>query len=210
VVLYFADCDPAGWQMPVSVGRKLQAFRELLGGFEFELHRVALSPDQVREYGLPSTPLKDTEKRGDKWRDQMGVEQTEIDALASLRPDLLRQIARDALVPFYDYELGRRVARVRSEWISEALEIINRDVDAERLARIRAEASRKLAEMRAQIAELNDQLRIDASDFDLPEIIIPGPDLNGREAPGPLLDSWWPFAEQCRALIASKAYRGQP
>jgi hypothetical protein len=54
VVLYFADCDPAGWQMPVSVGRKLQAFRELLGGFEFELHRVALTPDQVREYGLPS------------------------------------------------------------------------------------------------------------------------------------------------------------
>jgi hypothetical protein len=207
VVLYFADCDPAGWQMPVSVGRKLQAFRELLGGFEFELHRVALTPDQVREYGLPSTPLKDTEKRGDKWRDQMGVEQTEIDALASLRPDLLRQIARDALAPFYDYELGGRVARARSEWISEALEIINRDVDAERLARIRAEASRKLAEMRAQIAELNDQLRIDASDFDLPEIIIPGPDLNGRETPGPLLDSWWPFAEQCRALIDSKAYR---
>ena len=32
----------------------------------------------------------------------MGVEQTEIDALASLRPDLLRQIARDAIAPFYD------------------------------------------------------------------------------------------------------------
>ena len=27
VVLYFADCDPAGWQMPVSVARKLQAFQ---------------------------------------------------------------------------------------------------------------------------------------------------------------------------------------
>ena len=207
VVLYFADCDPAGWQMPISVGRKLQAFRELLGGFEFELHRVALTPDQVREYGLPSTPLKDTEKRGDAWRRETGVEQTEIDALASLRPDLLRQIARDAIAPFYDDELSRRVARARSEWISESLEIINRDVDADRLARIRAEASRKLAEMREQIAGLNDQLRIDASDFDLPEMVIPEPDLDGREAPEPLLDSWWPFAEQCRALIASKAYR---
>ena len=60
---------------------------------EFEVHRVALTPDQVREYGLPSTPLKDTEKRADKWRAAMGVEQTEIDALASLRPDLLRDIA---------------------------------------------------------------------------------------------------------------------
>ena len=108
VVLYFADCDPAGWQMPISVGRKLQAFPELLGGFEFELHRVALTPDQVREYGLPSTPLKDTERRGDAWRRETGVEQTEIDALASLRPDLLRQIARGAIAPFYDHELDRR------------------------------------------------------------------------------------------------------
>ena len=65
VVLYLADCEPAGWQMPVSVGRKLQAFRELLGGFEFEVHRVALTPDQVGEYGLPSTPLKAGEKRAD-------------------------------------------------------------------------------------------------------------------------------------------------
>ena len=80
-------------------------------------------------------------------------------------------------------------------------------MDGEHLARIRAEAERKLAEMRGQIAELNDQLRIDASDFDLPPIVIPGAELDGREPPGPLLDSWWPFAEQCRALINSKAYR---
>ena len=29
VVLYFSDCDPAGWQMPVAVARKLQAFKAL-------------------------------------------------------------------------------------------------------------------------------------------------------------------------------------
>jgi hypothetical protein len=206
VVLYFADCDPAGWQMPISVARKLQAFRELLGGFEFEVHRVALTPAQVREYGLPSTPLKDTERRAGGWRAEMGVEQTEIDALASLRPELLRQIGRDAMAPFYDHGLDRRVALARREWTGRALEIINRDTDSVRLARIRAEAEQKLAGMRAQITELNDQLRIDASDFDLPEMVIPEPDLDGREPPEPLLESWWPFPEQCRALISSKAY----
>src|SRR2546430_2085737 len=46
-------------------------------------------PGSVREYGLPSTPLKDTEKRAGSWQREMHVEQTEIDALASLRPDLL-------------------------------------------------------------------------------------------------------------------------
>ena len=30
VVLYFSDHDPSGWQMPISVSRKLQALRDLL------------------------------------------------------------------------------------------------------------------------------------------------------------------------------------
>jgi hypothetical protein len=85
VVLYFSDADPAGWQMPISVARKLQAMQvSLFPELDFEVHRVALTPNQVREYGLPSTPLKDTERRGDAWQAAMGVEQTEIDALASL------------------------------------------------------------------------------------------------------------------------------
>jgi hypothetical protein len=29
VVLYFSDHDPSGWQMPISVSRKLQALRDL-------------------------------------------------------------------------------------------------------------------------------------------------------------------------------------
>ena len=112
VVLYFSDCDPSGWNMPIEVGRKLQAFKACLyPELEFEVHRVALTPDQVRQYGLPSTPLKETEKRGDAWRTATGVEQTEIDALASLQPDLLRQITRNAIEPFYDDTLDWRVFR---------------------------------------------------------------------------------------------------
>ena len=30
VLFTLADCDPSGWQMPVSIARKLQAFRDLL------------------------------------------------------------------------------------------------------------------------------------------------------------------------------------
>ena len=62
--------------MSISVSRKLQALKALeFGGLDIEVHRVALTPDQVREYGLPSTPLKDTERRADKWTAAMGVEQ---------------------------------------------------------------------------------------------------------------------------------------
>ncbi|MBQ0893695.1 hypothetical protein KBX37_11405 [Micromonospora sp. U56] len=45
VVLYFSDADPSGWQMPISVARKLQAFQTLLfPELQFTVHRVALTP----------------------------------------------------------------------------------------------------------------------------------------------------------------------
>ena len=112
VVLYFSDFDPSGWQMPISSSRKLQALRTLrhpeLG---IAVHRVALTLDQVRGLNLPSTPLKETEKRASKWRERMGHEQTEIDALAALRPEELTRIALDALKPFFDFTLDERCGR---------------------------------------------------------------------------------------------------
>jgi hypothetical protein len=207
VVLYFSDADPAGWQMPISVARKLQAMQvSLFPELDFEVHRVALTPNQVREYGLPSTPLKDTERRGDAWQAAMGVEQTEIDALASLRPQLLQQLARDAIAPFYDDQLGRRVDTARQEWMSRALAVINNSLDGDQLRRIHAEAAEKLEAMQEQIDEFNEALRIDVDDFDLPDIEIPEAELDGVY-PLPLLDSRWSFADQCQALIDSKAYR---
>jgi hypothetical protein len=208
VVLYFSDCDPSGWNMPVEVARKLQAFKVLhFPDLEFEVHRAALTPAQVREFGLPSSPLKPEEKRADKWRAAMGVEQTEIDALATLRPDLLDQVARDAIAPFYDFELAQRVEEARQEWMGRALEVINNNLDRERLGRIHAEAAEKLEAMREQIAAFNEQLRIDVDDFDLPDIEIPDADITLGLQPEPLLDSSLPFTEQCKRLIDSKAYR---
>jgi hypothetical protein len=207
VVLYFADCDPAGWQMGISVARKLQAFKVLIPGMpDFEMHRVALTPDHVREYGLPVSPLKDTEKRADGWRAAWGVEQTEIDALAALRPELLDQIARQALDGFWDRTLARRVSQYRADWLSRAREAIAATLDQDRLAGIRRDAEERLSQMRQEIRELNDQLRIDVDADDLPAIELPeavDPGGNGL----PLVDSRWPFAEQCRRLIASKSYQ---
>lgn len=205
-VLYFSDCDPAGWQMPISVSRKLQAFETaFFPGLDFEVHRIALTPDQVAEFGLPSTPLKETERRADRWRQAMGVQQTEVDALASLRPDLLEQIARQALDGFYDRSLAARVAAYRRDWLRRANEVID-GYDTERIAQVRAEAEQRLAGMREQIAELNDQLRIDVSEDDLPPIELPeAADPGGGGLP-PLVSSAWDFAEQCQALIGAKAY----
>jgi hypothetical protein len=117
VVFTLADCDPSGHQMSVSIGRKLQAFRDLLfPNFRFELVPVALTVEQVSALGLPSTPLKETERRADRWRDAFGVEQTEIDALATLQPDVLREIVERAFAPYYDATLDDRVEEAKAEW----------------------------------------------------------------------------------------------
>jgi hypothetical protein len=168
-VLYFSDCDPSGWNMPVEVGRKHQAFKACLyPGLRFRQYRAALTPTQARAFGLPTSPLKQTERRADRWREAMQVEQTEIDALATLQPDLLRQIARRALDPFYDWTLDQRVMEARSAWLREAQAAIDSAVDRESLARLRQEATAKLAELRAEIDAINDALRLNVDDFDLP------------------------------------------
>jgi hypothetical protein len=91
-VFYFSDCDPYGWNMPIEVGRKLQAFKaSLYPDLEFRQYRIALTPEQVHEYHLPSTPLKSNERtarRNANWLKAFGVEQTEIDALATLQPSM--------------------------------------------------------------------------------------------------------------------------
>ena len=103
--------------MAVSIGRKLQALKDLLfPDLEFEVRPIGLTGDQARALDLPSTPLKDTERRKGRWRESMGWEQTEIDALNTLRPDVLRQIVRDALKPFYDQTLNTRRLQAESRW----------------------------------------------------------------------------------------------
>ena len=208
VVFYFSDADPAGWQMPISVGRKLQALKVgFYPDLEFAEYRVALTPDQVRTYDLPSTPLKKTEKRADAWTKATGLAQTEIDALASLRPDLLRQLAEDAIAPFYDATLNRRVRQAEREWIAQAQAVVDQGVDQQFLSRLRSDADEKLRALRSEIDAINHALRLDADDFDLPTPVVPTAELNGHVHGTPLLDSRWPFIDQTRRLIDCKAYR---
>ena len=130
VVLYFADFDPSGWQMPISVARKIQAFADLLPDMpQVQVHRVAMIEEQVRKLGLPSTPLKEAERRADRWRAHWGLEQTEIDALVQLQPKALLDIARKAILPFFDTSLAHRRDEAERAWRARAMERIEAGTD---------------------------------------------------------------------------------
>lgn len=209
VVFTFSDCDPAGWQMPVSIARKLQALAvAVFPGLAFEVRRVGLLPENVREYGLPSTPLKASESRADRWRAAMGVDQTEIDALASLRPELLRELAVAALDGFHDPLLQHRADVAAVRWQTSAQEVLHDRIGPERLADYRRQAQDKLDAIREQVAELSTGLRVDASDLDLPDYTPPTPQVSPPDD-APLVSSSWSFTEQCQALKASKMYGGE-
>ena len=208
VVLVLADFDPAGNQMAVSIGRKLQAFRDLhFPDLEFELYPVALTEDQVREFDLPSTPLKETERRADRWREAHGgLGQTEIDALATLKPHVLTKIVRNAIAPFYDATLLSRTQEARDDWEQYAQDALDQQIDGDLLASLRAQAIEKLAGIQAEIDAINETLRAATSTLgiELPAPFEPEPELPDLDQGKPLVSTRWPWHEQTRALIARK------
>jgi hypothetical protein len=121
VVFYFSDFDPSGHQMPISVARKLQALRDLYyPDLNIKLYHVALTLEQIRALALPSSPLKETERRASRWREMHGHDQTEIDAMVELHPEALRQAVFDAIRPFYDFDLDSRVLHAEGAWQMKA------------------------------------------------------------------------------------------
>ena len=208
VVLYFSDADMSGWHMPIVVARKLEAFKiQAFPELDFQCHRACLTPDQVREYGLPDSPVKEGDKRGDAWKAATGMEQTEIDALATLQPDRLRQIARDVIAPFYDHTLDDRVRQAKAEWEEQAQQALDQQAGGDDLEALRAGAIERIEEKRAEVNAILDDVWVDADEFELPEAVIPEAQLDpDRVQPMPLCDSRWSFAEQTRRLIRSKNY----
>ena len=208
IVFTVSDCDPAGWQMPVSIGRKLQALRDLLfPDLRFEVVPVALTVEQVRELGLPSTPLKETEKRADRWRAAFGIEQTEIDALATLRPDVLREIVHRAFDPYFDQTLRERVSDAEDEWIAAAEQAMSEQIDDALLANLRDQAAGRLHELREEIDRINDQLRLAAAGHvTLPEIDVPEPEIDDESPRQALVSVDQDWVQATRAMKSHKAY----
>ena len=123
IVLYLSDADPSGYNMPSVMAWKLAAHRiREFGELQFEVHRAALTPDQVREYDLPDSPLKETEARAGAWVERFGIEQTEVDSLAALQPDLLEQIVLDKMGSFIDLGLAERADAAEEQWKRRAAE----------------------------------------------------------------------------------------
>jgi hypothetical protein len=191
VILYFSDFDPAGWQMAISVARKLQALKTLrFPGLDVRLFPVALNYEQVVALDLPSTPLKPEELRADKWREAWGREQTEIDALAALNPDALTRIAEDFVAPFWDPTLERRTDQTARRVRRRATEVLANHpqyvANHERVEAALDEVGDAVASLEAAQADMMGEL----DDIELPPLPdLPKPVVSPDDEPEALFNS---------------------
>ena len=206
VVFYVSDCDPSGYWMPVVVARKLQALIALeFSGLEIQVRQVGLTPEQVRQYRDSQRPLPaaltDEENSGtrrEQFEARHGIACTEVDALMATYPGDLEQLVRDAMAPFFDATLERRVQTTRGDWQRQAATAVDGDY-----SELESERDRLLAEF-----DTLNQLLADAGDAleapDPPELPQAEPP---EDADNPLFDSTWDFADATEALIDRDARR---
>jgi hypothetical protein len=109
-ILYFGDFDPSGEDMDRHLSEALSYF-DLLYIVDFE--RVAVTEDQIDEYGLPPIPEdsetldklgKDSRKDGfiDKHGQLIAVE---LDALLAIVPDEFKQLVQESVDQYFDEDI---------------------------------------------------------------------------------------------------------
>jgi hypothetical protein len=95
VLLYAGDVDPSGEDIR-------RDFEERVGTFS-EVVRVALTREQVEDFGLPPQPGKATDPRANGFVARHGeLVQVELEALD---PSELRRLYEDALAPYWDVSM---------------------------------------------------------------------------------------------------------
>jgi hypothetical protein len=95
---YFGDHDPSGLRIDAAIERRL---RELAPHADIEFERVAVRPEQITKWGLPTRPTK---KKGNTHAKGFEGRSVEVDAIPAAR---LRQLVRDCIEQHVDQEQYR-------------------------------------------------------------------------------------------------------
>jgi hypothetical protein len=100
-VLHIGDHDPSGAHMFLAFLEDVEAFTRSLGG-QATFTRLAVTPEQIAAYGLPTAPPKETDNRA------FNGETCQAEAFA---PDQLAEILRTAIEARLDRDVFARGLR---------------------------------------------------------------------------------------------------
>jgi len=115
-IFYISDFDPAGDGMPTAVARQIEYWLTTYAAeADVKLNHVVLTKEQVEQYRLPRTPVKDSDKRKANFEDRYGEGAVELDALEALHPGILASIVEENILRFWDSELQEKIVEARNE-----------------------------------------------------------------------------------------------
>jgi hypothetical protein len=94
-IYQLGDHDPSGVDAARHIEERL---REMAPGAEIHFERIAVTPEQIAEWSLPSRPTKTADPRTKGWD---GGDSVELDAIS---PDDLRRLVRDCIEQHIDQD----------------------------------------------------------------------------------------------------------
>jgi hypothetical protein len=109
-IYHFGDFDPSG----VNAGEKIEeTLREMTSDAEIHFERVAVTPEQITAWNLPTRPTKMTDSRAKGFGD-ISVE------LDAIQPDRLRKLVRSAIerhLPPHQLAILRAAEASERQWL---------------------------------------------------------------------------------------------
>jgi hypothetical protein len=212
-ILYISDFDPGGLSMPVAVARKI----------EFELHKrelqldvqlrpIVLTHEQCIEYGLPRTPIKETERRASRFEERFGEGATELDALEALHPGLLREIVLGEVRRYWNPDHDDEVSGSCEEVAARCAEVTRnaRDDHRREIEALTADWQHIVAEIRGWSDRAKPVWQAITESLEENEPYVDGieaPPFDADEDPDPLFDSRRSYIEQ---IDRFKRHQGKP
>jgi hypothetical protein len=124
-VIYISDFDPGGRSMPKAVARKVEFTLQKFGlDVDLRLIPLALTQEQCVEYRLPRTPIKEKERRKDRFEAIFGAGATELDAMEEVHPGELQRLLDEEIDNYLDPGLDERVSEFRwqHQWKIDEIE----------------------------------------------------------------------------------------
>lgn len=109
-ILYCGDHDPSGIDMGTNIVRALEEFNA-----PCEFKRIALNRDQVARFVLPPNPVKESDSRSKKYRQQFGDECWELDALPPRELNMLIESEIESCVDDMDAFDERRDEEIEGQ-----------------------------------------------------------------------------------------------
>jgi len=160
IVLYFGDFDPSGEDI-------FRWINEELKPYNIEVHKVALTREQVVKYKLPPMVPKKSDPRYKNYVKKYGEVAVELDAL---HPAVLRDIVRNSILKYMDVSKRLEVEIVEGieleayRVVDEVLSDVRKKLEAVAVKHIREEVNMVLPKVYAQLLESlekGEELRLD-------------------------------------------------